>query len=73
VTVVPANSADPNTKVYRLKWRNGALYAHPSDHRIDFTLAEAMRIAEREDVDVIDPESGRVIWRGSEATRGGVR
>jgi hypothetical protein len=71
--VVSDSSADPNTKVYRLQWRNGALYAHPSDHRIDFTLAEAMRIAGHEEVDVIDLESGQVIWHGSEAIRGGTR
>jgi len=61
--------ADPNTKMYVLKWHDGAPYVKPSDHRTEFNLAEAMRIAGFEDVDVIDPETGQVIWHGSEPTR----
>jgi hypothetical protein len=64
---------DPNTKIYILKWRNGAPYVTPNDHCSEFTLAEAMRIAGSENVDVIDPETSAVIWHGSEATRGGVQ
>lgn len=63
---------DPNTRIYLLKWRNGAPYVTPNDHRSEFTLVEAMRIAGFENVDVIDAETGQVIWHGSEATRGGV-
>jgi hypothetical protein len=63
---------DPNTKIYVLTWRNGAPYVSPNDHRTEFDLAQAMRIAEMEDVDVIDAETGQVIWHGSEATRGSV-
>jgi hypothetical protein len=36
---------------------------------MEFNLAEAMRIAGYENVDVIDPETSQVIWYGSEATR----
>ena len=65
---------DPNTKVYVLTWRStGAPYTHPRDHRREFTLGEAMRIAEFENVDVIDPGTGQVIWHGAEATRGTAR
>jgi hypothetical protein len=64
--------SDPNTKIYLLKWRNGAPYVHPAEHRMEFTLAEAMRIAEFQNVDVIDSETGQVIWHGSEATRGSI-
>jgi hypothetical protein len=60
---------DPNTKMYLLKWHDGAPYVHPGDHRMEFNLAEAMRIAGYENVDVIDPETGQMIWHGSEATR----
>ena len=66
-------AADPNAKVYVLKWRNGAPYTHPRDHRSEFTLAEAMRIAGSEEVDVIDPETGQVLWHGSESTRSSAR
>ena len=65
----------PNTKVYWLKWRDtGIRYVTPTphNHRSEFSLGEAMRIAEFENVDVIDPETGQVIWHGSEATRGSV-
>jgi hypothetical protein len=63
---------DPNTKMYLLKWRDGAPYVSPREHRSEFNLAEAMRIAGFENVDVIDPETGQVIWHGSEATRSSV-
>jgi hypothetical protein len=63
---------DPNTKMYLLKWRDGAPYVSPREHRSEFNLAEAMRIAGFENVDVIDPETGQTIWHGSEATRSSV-
>jgi hypothetical protein len=64
---------DPNSKIYLLKWRDGAPYVTPGDHRTEFNLGEAMRVASFEDVDVIDAETGQVIWHGSEAMRGSVR
>ena len=67
------DTSDPNTKVYLLKWHDGAPFAHPRDHRTEFNLAEAMRIASFENVDVIDAETGQVIWHGSEATRASIR
>ena len=63
---------DPNTKIYLLRWRDGAPFVSPRDHRTEFNLGEAMRVADCENVDVIDPETGQVIWHGSEPTRGSV-
>ena len=64
----------PNERVYLLRWNDsGAAYVHPRDHRAEFALDEAMRIAGYEPVSVIDVETGRVLWIGSEATRGGIR
>lgn len=59
----------PNDKKYRLQWPNGALYTHHLDHRTEFTLAEAMRIASFEQVSVVDPETGQVLWVGGPAQR----
>lgn len=61
---------NPNTKIYLLRWDNGAPYVHPRTHRTEFALDEAIRIAGYEPVSVIDPATGRVLWVGSEATRG---
>ncbi len=59
----------PNSKTYRLQWNDtGAPYVS-ADHRTEFTLGEAMRIADRNEVSVIDPETSRVLWVGSEPTR----
>jgi len=65
---------DPNMRIYLLRWTDsGAPYVHPREHRAEFTLAEAMRIAEREAVTVIEAGTGRVLWVGGEAARGGAR
>lgn len=61
--------SEPNTKLYTLRWHDGAPYARPGDDRTLFTLAEAMQIAGRENVNVIDPNTGKTIWRSPEATR----
>lgn len=64
---------NPNARMYRLRWNDGAPYVHPRDHRAEFALDEAMRIAGYEPVSVIDTETGRVLWIGNKATRGGIR
>ena len=64
---------NPNARMYRLRWNDGAPYVHPRDHRAEFALDEAMRIAGYEPVSVIDTETGGVLWIGSKATRGGIR
>lgn len=61
---------NPNSRIYLLTWNdNGAPYASQADHRTEFTLAEAMRIADRTPVTVTDAQTGRTLWIGSEATR----
>lgn len=64
---------NPNARVYLLKWNDtGAPYVS-NDHRTEFKLDFAMTIAMSEPVTVVDAETGRVLWVGSEAMRGGVR
>jgi len=64
------NGENPNARIYRLQWNDAAApYVHPRTHRTEFALDEAMRIAGHEPVTVIDAETGRVLWVGSEATR----
>ncbi len=65
---------NPNTRFYHLKWNDsGAIYTDPRTRGTEFTLAEAMRIADYEPITVFDAETGRVLWVGSEATRGGIQ
>jgi hypothetical protein len=67
------HTENPNARLNWLRWNDGAPYVHPRDHRTEFALDEAMRIAGYESVSVIDAETDRVLWIGSEATRGGIR
>jgi hypothetical protein len=63
-------AADPNARVYLLRWNDtGAPYVS-AGHRMEFALADAMRIADYEPVTVVDAGTGRVLWIGTEATRG---
>lgn len=63
---------DPNARVYRLEWNDTRAPYTSYDHRAEFALDEAMRIAGYQPVTVIDAETGRVLWIGSVATRGGM-
>lgn len=62
----------PNQKIYHLSWTDtGAPYVHPTTHKVDFHLDEALRHAQFENVTVTDPETGNVLWVGSRAMRAG--
>jgi hypothetical protein len=63
--------SNPNARLYRLQWTsNGAPFTHPRSHQSEFALDEAMRLASREPLTVIDAETGHVLWISSVATRG---
>ncbi len=72
VNLADMNSPDhPNQKMYHLTWNDtGAPYVHPTTHKMDFHLDDAMRFAEFENVTVKD-EDGNVLWVGSRALRAG--
>jgi hypothetical protein len=62
----------PNSKLYQLTWNDTGVPYVSADHRTRFTLGEAMRIADGEEVSVVDPETSRVLWVGSEPTRSAI-
>lgn len=63
---------NPNARPYMLTWNGTDVPYVSHDKRTVFTLAEAMRIAAHEPVTVTDGETGRVLWVGGRAMRGGL-